>query len=198
MVSRKQRFWLALGLLLSLPVSAHKLKIFATAEGDRILGQAYFVGGAPASGAGIRITDGEGNELARLQPDAQGEFSYRVDRRMEYRVFADSQDGHVASWTLQADEFASSLPTEGATASSPEPAAEPQPQVETAAAPADGAVTLTQVEQAVARQIRPLREAMQAGEERVRLHDILGGIGYIVGLAGLGLWWGSRRRSRPG
>jgi nickel transport protein len=50
------------------------------------------------------------------------------------------------------------------------------------------------VEQAVARQIRPLREALQAHEERVRMRDILGGIGYIVGLAGLALWWSSRRR----
>ncbi len=196
MARRRRLFWLAFGLLLSLPVSAHKLKVFATAEGDRIRGQAYFVGGAPAGGATVRITDGEGRELARLQPDAGGEFSYRVERRGEYRVVADSQDGHVASWTLQADEFASGLPGVAPEASSSTRAAGVVAGAATPVPPSQ-AVALDQVERAVARQIRPLREALQASEERARLHDILGGIGYIVGLAGLGLWWGGRRRSRP-
>ncbi|MEJ2456241.1 MAG: hypothetical protein P8103_19125 [Candidatus Thiodiazotropha sp.] len=55
-------------------------------------------------------------------------------------------------------------------------------------------VTEAALERAVARQIRPLREALQGYEEQVRLRDIIGGIGYIVGLAGLGLWWGRRRK----
>jgi nickel transport protein len=55
-------------------------------------------------------------------------------------------------------------------------------------------VTNTRVEQAVARQLGPLRDALRACEEQRRLRDILGGLGYIVGLAGLGLWWRSRRR----
>jgi nickel transport protein len=43
--------------------------------------------------------------------------------------------------------------------------------------------------------LRPLREQHEAHDARVRLQDVLGGIGYIVGLAGLGLWWyGGRRR----
>jgi nickel transport protein len=49
------------------------------------------------------------------------------------------------------------------------------------------------VERAVARQIRPLREALEAERSRARLHDILGGLGYIAGLAGLALWWRSRK-----
>jgi nickel transport protein len=53
------------------------------------------------------------------------------------------------------------------------------------------------IERAVARQIRPLREQLVAAEDRIRLQDILGGIGYIMGLTGLALWWASRRRSGP-
>jgi nickel transport protein len=190
-------FGLALGLLLCLPLQAHKLKVFATAEGEKIIGQAYFVGGAGAGGAAIRITDTDGLVLAQPEPDAEGNFSYRVNRRMDYRVVADSRDGHLASWNLRADEFSSELPGEplteapvtgGLAAPESAPSASPVPST------ASGALTLQQVEAAVARQIRPLREAMQAQEERVRLRDIVGGIGYIIGVAGLGLWWSSRRR----
>jgi nickel transport protein len=185
-------YWLLSGLLLSLPLQAHKLKVFAYAEGDKIQGRAYFVGGAAASGAVIRIIDTAGVELARLAPDGEGRFSHQVAHRERYRVEADSLDGHQASWTLQADEFPLSLPSlsrkvEGHSELVGEAVAEtpdaPQASLE------------SEVEQAVARQIRPLREALREHEERVRLRDIIGGIGYIVGLAGFALWW-SRRRHR--
>ncbi|MBK5965704.1 hypothetical protein CCR95_16830, partial [Thiocystis minor] len=49
------------------------------------------------------------------------------------------------------------------------------------------------IDQAVARQVRPLREQLIAAQDEVRLRDILGGLGYILGLTGLALWWRSRR-----
>ncbi len=194
MVDLRRLTLLLICLLVSPPLFAHKLKVFATAEGERILGQAYFVGGAGAGGAEIRITDGDGGELARLQPDEQGNFEYRVARPMTYRVVANSLDGHQAVWTLQAEEFSPALP-----AAQPEPVADTtEPVTESDATTVHRlppqAITEASLERAVARQIRPLREALQAYEERVRLRDIIGGIGYIVGLAGLGLWWGRRRK----
>ena len=190
---------LCLGLLVSLPVQAHKLKVFATAEGDRIEGEAYFVGGAKAAGARIVIADAEGRELNRLMPDAEGHFSYQVSRRMDYLVIADSQDGHQARWTIRADELAAALPPAEAAEQTPaamEPAI-PLPS-EKPDAKTDGlasAAVVALVERSVARQIRPLREEIEAYGEQVRLRDILGGIGYIVGIAGLGLWWRSRQQA---
>jgi nickel transport protein len=49
------------------------------------------------------------------------------------------------------------------------------------------------IERAVARQVRPLREELMAAQDQARLHDILGGIGYILGLTGIALWWRARR-----
>jgi nickel transport protein len=49
------------------------------------------------------------------------------------------------------------------------------------------------IEQAVARQVRPLREELLAAQGRAGLRDVLGGIGYIFGLAGVLMWWRSRR-----
>ena len=54
------------------------------------------------------------------------------------------------------------------------------------------------VEAAVARQIRPLLESYAAAEGRLRLNDIVGGIGMIVGLAGIALWLSARRGARAG
>lgn len=42
--------------------------------------------------------------------------------------------------------------------------------------------------------LRLLREDIARLEHRIRLQDILGGIGYILGLAGLAAWFMARRR----
>jgi nickel transport protein len=174
-----------------------------------------------------------------LQPDAAGAFSHAVAVRGEYRVVADTGDGHRAEWRVAASEFGGESPAgaeraagagraaaaegaaraegastkgAGATGASAKEAASAEGSASSESAalnadradaslpraardrvqPAIGEVE-TLVERAVARQIRPLREALEAERSRARLHDILGGLGYIAGLAGLALWWRSRK-----
>lgn len=52
------------------------------------------------------------------------------------------------------------------------------------------------LEQAVARQVLPLREALAEAQAQASLRDLLGGLGYIAGLAGFALWWTRRRERR--
>ena len=53
------------------------------------------------------------------------------------------------------------------------------------------------VEQAVAKRIRPLERELRSLKEEVRFHDILGGIGYIAGIAGVTFYFlGVRKRER--
>ncbi len=53
------------------------------------------------------------------------------------------------------------------------------------------------VEAAVTKRIRPLVREIRRLEEQVWLHDILGGIGYIAGLAGLAFYFlGVRRKGK--
>lgn len=170
---------------------AHKLKVFARVEGGEILGSAYFVGGAPAAGAGVRILDAEGNLLATLNPDAEGRFRYRPAAPADYLVEVDSGDGHVARWKLAAKDFASAIPPSAAPAV---PADVPERASPALVPPVADPALVALVEEAVARQVGPLREQLVAYEDKVRLHDVLGGIGYIIGLAGLALWWHSRGR----
>jgi nickel transport protein len=195
MAERLRMFLFISALFCSLPLSAHKLKVFAMAQDETIQGQAYFVGGAGASGAQIRIKDADGNELARLTPDADGRFEYRIESPMDYEVVADTLDGHRTSWSLKAEEFSSGLAAmtvkpadsreEGASDSASEPLNTEKSRL-----------TEERCGQIVSRQTRSLSDALRACEERQRLRDILGGLGYIVGLAGLGLWWSRRRRDR--
>lgn len=170
MVDRLRLLLLLSVLFGSLPLWAHGLKLYVEAEAGQIRGQVHFASGAAARSAQIRISDAGGEELAVLAPDDEGRFSYPVDSPRDLVVVADSLDGHRASRSLKAEELRAFLPAEEESGAEP-PCA-----------------------QVVAEKSASLREALTACEERQRLRDILGGLGYIVGLAGLGLWWGGRRK----
>jgi nickel transport protein len=187
-----RRVTLLVLLLLSPGLQAHLLKVFAFADGNRIVGSAYFVGGAKASGATITVRTHSGQVLAGLHPDADGRFSYIATARIDHVIVAATGDGHRAQWTVRADELPSDLPAPagsvGAPAPNPEPATPVRPP-----APDPEAHLAGLVERAVARQIRPLREELQAYLDRIWMHDVLGGLGYILGLTGVVMWW----RGRP-
>lgn len=202
------------------PVLAHRLQVFAVANGALIEGSAYFAGGAPASGVDVRVEDASGRVLAELTPAADGRFSYRAAAPADHVVVVRSADGHRAEWTVRAAEFAPAFsvapsdepPTAlsfGMDAAYPAPpdGAQPTPlpqapretipsreNVNTAALGQpniDPALTAA-LELAVARQLRPLREELAAARATASMRDVLGGIGYILGLAGIALWWRAR------
>jgi len=169
---------LALALMLAaFPALAHKLKVFAAAEGATITGTAYFAGGGKAADSAGRLVDVNGAVVAEFRTDAQGNFHLSVPLRQDYRISIDSGDGHVAEALVRADELPPSLPA-ASTAQAVPPATEA-------------------IEAAVARQILPLRQQIDALEDRARFSDIIGGIGTIFGLFGIWAWIAARRSRQP-
>jgi len=167
---------LATLLLSASPASAHRLKLFVTQAGAEIQGEAFFVGGGRPEGATVIIRDPAGQEVARLATDANGAFRWTPPRPDAYRIAVDCGDGHAAETSL--------------TGGAPPPLAAPAPSPPSA----DEQRIEAAVERVLARRLDPLLAAQVASESRLRLNDVVGGIGYIVGLAGLGLAWAARRR----
>lgn len=173
-------------LLLAAPAQAHKLKLFATAEGPVIVGTAYFSGGDKAMGIAGMVTAPDGAVAGTVRTGADGSFRYAATARMDHIITVDGGDGHMATTVVAAAELPPSLPAGPAGSA---------PVVPTA--PTVAAADTEAVEAAVARQIRPLRQQLDAYEDKIRLHDIMGGIGTIFGLFGLAAWASVRRRNRP-
>ncbi|MFH1803634.1 MAG: hypothetical protein ABID63_01960 [Pseudomonadota bacterium] len=189
---------------------AHSFHVFALGDGDIIEGYAYFGGGGRPRNAGIEVMDANGTVLFQGSTNNDGEFLYQVDQRQDYIIRADTHDGHVAEYEVAADELSDSLPAAKADipaiiTSLITETAKPTPTVASPPAPTSGTshsgmVMLDQdqladlISSAVAKQVRPLREQLVSYEDKVRFSDILGGIGFIVGIFGAFVWW----RSRPG
>lgn len=160
------------------PATAHGLRLFARVEGQAVSGYAFFVGGGRPSGIAWSARIGE-KALAAGQTDEQGAFAFTVPEPVAAAVTIsiDTGDGHVAALALAPARFggaaAASAPASGASA---EEAGTPD------------------IEAAVARQVAPLLERIEAMDSRLRMTDILSGLFLIIGLAGMALWARSKRR----
>ncbi len=167
---------------------AHKLNVFAWVEGRRIVGEAYFRGHAPLVGGAVTVFGPSDQQLDQTKTDAQGKFQFEVKQRVDHRLLVDTGDGHAESFIVTAAELPADLP--GGTATAAKPAAVPEPS--TKAAP-DAAP----VPQGVQAQLGQLRAELQEFKHEVRLRDVLGGLGYILGLMGVAFYFlGVRKSSR--
>ena len=185
-------------LLLPAQAQAHKLKAFATAVGADVSGYAYFSPGGRAQEAEVSVTLPDGTIVAKLQTNDEGEFSFTAKQRADYRILVDGGDGHEATYTIHASELPVSLagasaPTQAAAPAGDKASAAAAPTMATSVSPAE---IRAMVEQGLAQQLRPLREQIDAWQEKVWLHDVLGGLGYIIGLAGLAYGFMESRQSR--
>lgn len=178
-------------------VYAHKVKLFATAAGDVISGYAYFPGGGRITNMPIQVQTTDGHLLGTILTNTQGEFTYTVTQKSAHTFLLDTGDGHQASYTVKAEELSDNLPTppnhsklltpKSIAATSPVPVN--STTVETAISPQE-------LEKLLDKAIRPLREQLETYQEKIYLHDILGGIGYIFGIMGLIFYWGTHQKNR--
>ncbi len=191
--------------------AAHQLYVFANAEGRTIHGEAYFRGRVPAQDLPVRIYDPAGRELGQTQTDEKGEFTFEAREQCDHRFVVETGDGHRAEYVVPASELAGAEPraalpgseqtSEGpaapeATAGAGEPAGTDQQAEQARSSPAEPVPLAARIE-ALQSQVGALRQDLQQYEQTMRLRDVLGGIGYIVGLAGVAFYFlGMRRKQR--
>jgi nickel transport protein len=192
----KAIFFVALIALLSLcsttifAAGLHGIRlVVGVGEGASIVGEVYY-GGAKVPGAKVEIFAPDGEKLGETFTDDQGRFVFVAKYKCEHKVVV-TDGGHRAVETVRAEDLPDTLPAYGAEAAA-EKAADPG-----SIAGIDTRELAGIVEDAVARRVFPLERELQDLKDEVRLHDILGGIGYIVGFAGLAFYFlGVRRRDR--
>lgn len=159
-------------------VGAHNVVGGVYVIGDTIEGEAGFSNGdmAPA-GIKVIITDMQGVDLGQTETDAEGVFRFKPSRYVTHHFSLDLGAGHTLSLTLAAEELPAALA----------PTQLQAPAATAIATAADTSATTlnSQIEAAVARQVKPLRRELRELKEAAGLRDIVGGIGYILGLCGL-------------
>ncbi|MBV6635165.1 MULTISPECIES: cobalt ABC transporter permease [Mameliella] len=176
-------------LALPVPALAHKVIAAVFPSGSAIEGEIGFSNGDMATDQPVEVYGPDGTLLGETVTDADGFFIYTPTEPVAHTFRSDLGAGHLANVTMPAEEVARILGV-----AAPEPAA-PAPTT----APAAPGVALSDADRAeIARivrdEMRPLRREIAAYREKNDLQTILGGMGYILGLFGLGFYIAARRQ----
>lgn len=179
--------------LIPLPALAHKIIVGVFPAGDSIEGELGFSNGDMAESQEVIVYGPDGAELGRTLTDTDGFFLYTPTESVEHTFKADLGAGHVAEVTMSAANVGAIMGVEARVA---ETAATIDPKGGTAQVTV---ASLTDEEraaiaQAVRDETRPLRREIAAYREHNDLQTILGGIGYIIGLFGIGFYIAARKK----
>ncbi len=172
--------------------NAHNMIFDVYVEGNQIEGEVGYSNGDPAVNIPVTVTDNDGHVLEKLMTDGEGIFVYDVKKKIDLHFEVNAGAGHVAKKSVKAEELGSQSAL--ANDESISAASEPAPAQKNDHIGVHSAQLEEMISKAVAREVKPLRKQLLQYENAVRFRDILGGLGYILGLTGLGLWISTRRQ----
>lgn len=185
---------IAAGLVAATPAAAHKVIASAYAEGQKIEGEIGFSNGDMAAGALVEVFDDSGRKLGETRTDADGIFDFTPKEKVVHIFKANLGAGHVAQYRMEIADLPEGLAGGPSLVSAVQAAEVESP----GQAPTTGNLKDFKrlVEDAVRREVKPLRREIAAYKEKNDMQSILGGIGYIVGIFGFGFYIAARRQAK--
>lgn len=176
---------------------AHHLGVFAYANGPDIVVTASFGNNRPDVNGRVTVTDSRGRILFRGNTDSKGQLIFprpQLGPQDTLKIVVSGGPGHQGAWTMTPDDLgtgAGDFPGTGNAAITEKPAKEPQFSTDKI----DQQKLARLVSQAVAREIGPLKAMMvRHMDSGPSLKNIVGGVGWLVGIGGLLAAWSSRKK----
>ncbi|MCK5193697.1 MAG: hypothetical protein KAQ71_07800 [Desulfobulbaceae bacterium] len=187
------------------PAFAHKVTIFAWVDGDTIHTRSKFSGGKRVKGSLVVVFDSEGNSLLEGKTDENGMFSFKIPQKTELKVVLKASMGHMAVWKIPVEEITGSQSESNILATVEEVTATSPSNSESIKIAGEVSELSTMelkkkeiqeiIDTSLDKKLRPITEmlvdSMECGPG---LTEIMGGIGYIIGLVGIALYFSNRRR----
>lgn len=171
---------------------AHRLVVFAYPEGDTVHTESRFVPDTPVRQGKVRVLSVQSQrELLQGSTDDRGKFSFRLPpealtEKPDLKIVVEAAMGHRGEWLLKADQYLPGLEKAAAppAGAAPGPAATPEAAAKGQGVEPDKLAAL--LDQVLERRLAPIREQLaELNLRRITLADIIGGLGWILGLFGL-------------
>ncbi len=200
-------------MLLADPCSAHRVRVFAYVEGDTVRVEGYFSKTRKAMNCPVEVFDSLGRRMLVGKTDSDGRFSFPVadlkDVRGGLKIVLVAGEGHRAEYSLGADELPASRKTERESVQGRRVAgAAESPKTSTSEVASSRSMDLKQVErmikEAVKEENKPIirmlgqqqKLLIEMRDRGPLLRDVVGGIGWILGILGVAAYFMSRNRKR--
>lgn len=180
---------------------AHKVTAAGWVEGDTVFIESVFGGGSKPKNAEVKVFDPEGKLLLEGTTNENGEFQFQAPVRTTLTVVINAGMGHQATCKVLEEEFeevseddaeevedaeetnSENLQSEGGVSST---------GLQASGCPSEKAIRKI-VASELSRQLKRMNRS-GASDEGPSITDILGGVGYIIGLVGLGMYINYRRK----
>jgi len=187
----------------STPLFAHKVMVFAWVDGATIHTQSKFSGGKKAINSDILVYNPDNKLLVQGKTDQQGEFSFQIPARTDLRIVLNASMGHKAEWKIPSNEITVV----------PAPAQKKSEHSNNEAKAGNFyhnvsdlqqlSTSLTKeeikniIEKTLDRKLEPVIRMLADSYTRdPEIKDIMGGLGYIFGLAGVAFYFANRTKHK--
>ncbi len=184
---------------------AHKVSIYAYAEDGMVFAEGYFADGSRSRNSRVEVIDAKtGEKLLEGKTDSEGRFSFRIPKATSIRLVLHASMGHQNDYTLGAKEVKEAMGIQDTGVGNQESGVKerktesnPSSVPLTATSGLSSAEIEAAVNKAMDRKLQPVITMLlrlQEESEKPGITEILGGIGYIIGLMGMVMYFKSRRK----
>ena len=180
-------------IMINISAFAHKVNIFAYVEREKIYTESYFNDGKKCVDSKIEVFDNQENKLLEGITDEEGAFSFEIPPGDgDLKLVLTASMGHRAEYIIRADELGD---IKGLIEENIEGSV-------SAVSPESSSVDLKEIqsiiEETLDKKLRPImsevREIKKSQEDRISPTEIIGGIGYIIGIFGIVAYFLSRKK----
>jgi len=183
-------------IIMDVSIFAHKVNIFAYMEGDKVYTESYFNDGKKCIDSKIEVFDNQGNKLLEGLTDEEGMFSFEIPSEDivdgDLKVVLTASMGHRAEYTISAGELGDTVVSIEEKLEEPISVASPETIL------VDLKDIQLIIEDTLDEKLKPImremREIKKSQEDRISPTEIIGGIGYIIGIFGIIAYFLSRKR----
>lgn len=180
---------------------AHKIRVFAYESGGEIVAEAAFSSGRPAKNSTVVVETDKGITLLSGTTDNNGTFRFAIPKKakeeaMELNIIVDVGEGHRGSWLLEPADYLADPPV----LEKPSTAFSSSVQENSMQNGLNGKISgnceqlALLVEQIVVKELAPIKRTLAENKEKkIDLQSILGGLGYIFGLAGIAFYYKGKK-----
>lgn len=152
-------------VLASGEASSHALRITAAPTPTGFSGRVFYSDDSPATAENVMLLDAKQAEVGRTRTDGDGRFSLAAPMAGGFTLVAEGEEGHRVE---RAVSFSGG-------------------------AAAAGCGNAQELAATLRTELQPLREDLSRYEQRIRIHDAIAGLGFIVGVVGAWALWSARR-----
>jgi nickel transport protein len=186
---------------------AHAVYVFAWAEVDQVCSESYFSQKSRVKKGTVSLKGQDGTVYSSGQTDDSGNACLPLPPvREDMIVTVEAGEGHRGEFLLQAQSLPDSLPIqaaaslEGADGLSQAAALQadgPNPADSPGILPDSEALRVL-VREELKAQLSPINRALAQSQEGKSpgLREIIGGLGWLAGIAGLLLWLGAKNKKK--